>query len=131
MPPAGPFAFIEACFRRPAPFTPIWLMRQAGRHMAEYRAMRARFGFLELCKTPEAAAEVTLQPVERLGVDAAILFADILLVLEPLGVGLEYSKGDGPLIYRPVRTGADVDRLKEVEPDKNLSFVFEAVRQCR
>ena len=76
-------------------------MRQAGRYMPEYRAVRARLGFLELCKNPEAAAEVTLQPVERLGVDAAILFADILLVLEPLGVGLEFTRGDGPLIEPP------------------------------
>ena len=79
-------------------------MRQAGRYMPEYRAMRARHGFLELCKNPDAAAEVTLQPIERLGVDAAILFADILLVLEPLGVGLEFTKGDGPRIHRPVRS---------------------------
>ena len=81
-------------------------MRQAGRYMPEYRAVRARLGFLELCKNPEAAAEVTLQPVERLGVDAAILFADILLVLEPLGVGLEFTNGDGPRIERPVRSAA-------------------------
>ena len=99
--------------------------------MEEYRKLRAQYGFLELCKRPDLAAEITVIPVERLGVDAAILFADILLLLEPMGVGLEYSKGDGPLIHRPVRTGADVDSLKEVEPDKNLSFVFETVRQCR
>jgi uroporphyrinogen decarboxylase len=106
-------------------------MRQAGRYMEEYRKLRAQYGFLELCKRPDLAAEITVTPVERLGVDAAILFADILLLLEPMGVGLEYSKGDGPLIHRPVRTGADVDGLKEVEPEKNLSFVYEAVRQCR
>src|SRR6266567_2319253 len=95
--------FLLACRRQPTTVTPIWLMRQAGRYMPEYRAMRARHRFLELCKNPQAAAEVTLQPVERLGVDAAILFADILLVLEPLGVGLEFTKGDGPHIQRPVR----------------------------
>src|SRR6266851_263063 len=107
MPPAVPAAaFLDACLRRATPFTPIWLMRQAGRYMPEYRAVRARLGFLELCKSPEAAAEVTLQPVERLGVDAAILFADILLVLEPLGVGLEFTRGDGPRIERPVRSAA-------------------------
>jgi uroporphyrinogen decarboxylase len=99
--------------------------------MEEYRKLRAQYGFLELCKRPDLAAEITVTPVERLGVDAAILFADILLLLEPMGVGLEYSKGDGPVIHRPVRTAADVDRLKDVEPGKNLSFVFEAVRQCR
>ena len=86
--------FLLACARQATPFTPVWLMRQAGRYMPEYRAMRARHGFLELCKSPAAAAEVTLQPVERLGVDAAIVFADILLVLEPLGVGLEFTRGE-------------------------------------
>jgi uroporphyrinogen decarboxylase len=131
MPPAGPFAFIEACFRRPAPFTPIWLMRQAGRYMAEYRAMRARFGFLELCKTPEAAAEVTLQPVERLGVDAAILFADILLVLEPLGVGLEFTRGDGPRIGRPVRTAAAARALGPLVVEDALGYVFDTVGRVR
>ena len=79
-------------------------MRQAGRYLPEYRAMRTRLGFLELCKTPDAAAEVTLQPVERLSVDAAILFADILLIVEPLGVGLEFEKGEGPVIHRPLRS---------------------------
>jgi len=106
-------------------------MRQAGRYMEEYRKLRAQYGFLELCKRPDLAAEITVTPVERLGVDAAILFADILLLLEPMGVGLEYSKGDGPVIPRPVRTAADVDALREVAPEKNLSFVFDAVRKCR
>jgi uroporphyrinogen decarboxylase len=99
--------------------------------MEEYRKLRAQYGFLELCKRPDLAAEITVKPVERLGVDAAILFADILLLLEPMGVGLEYSKSDGPVIHRPVRASADVDRLKEVEPEKNLSFVFETVKKCR
>ncbi len=106
-------------------------MRQAGRYMEEYRKLRAQFGFLELCKRPDLAAEITVTPVERLGVDAAILFADILLLLEPMGVGLEYSKGDGPVIPRPVRTAADVDALKEAAPQKNLSFVFDSVKKCR
>jgi len=95
--------------------------------MKEYRDIRAKFGFLELCKNPELATEIALLPVERLGVDAAILFSDILLLLEPMGVGLEYSKNDGPVIHRPVRTGADVDRLLEVDPKKSLPFVFETV----
>ena len=93
----------------------MWLMRQAGRYLPEYRAMRERMGFLELCKTPDAAAEVTVMAVEQLGVDAAIIFADILLVLEPLGVGLEFTKGDGPTIHRPVRARGDVDGLAEVD----------------
>src|SRR5260370_338888 len=109
---AAASVFLDACRRRPTAFTPVWLMRQAGAYMPEYRAMRERHGFLELCKNPQAAAEVTLQPGERLGVDAAILFADILLVLEPLGVGLEFTRGEGPHIERPVRSAADVARLE-------------------
>jgi uroporphyrinogen decarboxylase len=124
-------AFLLACARQPVPFTPVWLMRQAGRYMAEYRAMRRRYGFLELCKNSEAAAEVTLQPVDRLGVDAAILFADILLVLEPLGVGLEFTRGEGPRIERPVRSAADVDRLPPVRVEEAVPFVFETVRLVR
>ena len=116
--------FLRACRREATPFTPVWLMRQAGRYMPEYRALRARYGFLELCKNPEAAAEVTLQPVERLRVDAAILFADILLVLEPLGIGLEFTQGDGPRIHRPVRSHDDVKRLEPVAVDEALPFVF-------
>src|ERR1700745_3744910 len=95
--------FLTACRREKTPYTPVWLMRQAGRYMEEYRKLRSQYGFLELCKNPELAAEVTVTPVDRLGVDAAILFADILLLLEPMGVGLEYSKDDGPVIHRPVR----------------------------
>ncbi|HUO62747.1 MAG TPA: uroporphyrinogen decarboxylase [Terriglobales bacterium] len=127
----APSVFLDACRRRPTAFTPIWLMRQAGRYMAEYRAMRERWGFLELCKNPQAAADVTLQPVERLGVDAAILFADILLVLEPLGVGLEFTKGGGPHIHRPVRSASDVERLAPVAVDDAVGFVFETVRLAR
>ena len=99
--------------------------------MPEYRAIRARHGFLELCKNPEAAAEVTLQPVERLGVDAAILFADILLIVEPLGVGLEFGVGDGPRIARPVRGDADVARLGAVDVDSALGFVFDTVSRVK
>jgi uroporphyrinogen decarboxylase len=114
--------------RRPTPFTPVWLMRQAGRYLPAYRALRARRAFLELCKTPQLAAEVTLQPIERLGVDAAILFADILLVVEPLGVGLEFAKGEGPVIQRPVRSEADVARLARIDVPSAVGFVFETVR---
>jgi len=128
---AAASVFLDACRRRPTAFTPVWLMRQAGRYMPEYRAMRERHGFLELCKNPQAAAEVTLQPVERLGVDAAILFADILLVLEPLGVGLEFSKGEGPHIERPVRSAADVARLGRADVEASVGFVFETVRLAR
>ena len=122
---------LAACRRRPAPFTPVWLMRQAGRFLPEYRAIRARFGFLDLCRTPDAAAEVTVLPVQKLGVDAAILFADILLVVEPLDVGLEFAKGEGPVVHRPVRTAADVERLVERDPMETVPFVFETVRRAR
>jgi uroporphyrinogen decarboxylase len=105
-------------------------MRQAGRYMPEYRAVREKLGFLELCRNPDAAAEVTVTAATRLGVDAAIIFADILLVLEPMGVGLEFTRGDGPVIRRPVRTAADVDRLAPVEPSA-LGYVMEAVRRAR
>ena len=123
--------FLAACRREAVPHTPVWLMRQAGRYMEEYRTLRAQYAFLELCKKPDLAAEITVTPVERLKVDAAILFADILLILEPMGVGLEYSKGDGPMIHRPVRTGKDVDGLKDFDPEKELSFVYEAVKKTR
>jgi uroporphyrinogen decarboxylase len=102
-------------------------MRQAGRYLPEYRAMRERFGFLELCRNPDAAAAVTLEPVNRLGVDAAILFADILLVVEAMGVGLEFAHGEGPVVRRPVRSYADVRRLAPVDPRDATPFVFETV----
>jgi uroporphyrinogen decarboxylase len=122
---------LRAARREPTDFTPVWLMRQAGRYLPEYRAMRERFGFLDLCKNPDAAATVTLQPVDRLGVDAAILFADILLVVEPMGAGLEFTKGEGPVIRRPVRSLADVGRLCPVDPREATPFVFETVRIVR
>jgi len=123
--------FLKACRREPTPYTPIWLMRQAGRYMPEYRAVRSRLGFLELCKDADAAAEVTVTAVERLGVDAAIIFADILLILEPMGVGLEYSKGDGPVLHNPIRTAADVEAMPDVDAAAGVPFVYDAVRQAR
>src|SRR2546428_12050544 len=124
---APDFPLLRAARRERTAFTPLWLMRQAGRFLPEYRAMRARYGFLELCKNPEAAAEVTLQPIDRLGVDAAILFADILLLVEPLGVGLEFAKGEGPVIHRPVRGAVDVARLPG-DVGAAVPFVFDTVR---
>src|SRR5918911_676285 len=123
--------FMRACRRETVPYTPVWLMRQAGRYMREYREVRARTSFLELCKTPELAAEVTVTAVERLGVDAAIIFADILLIVEPLGLRLEFGKGEGPIIHDPIRTGRDVDRLLEVETVEALNYVYEAIRLTR
>jgi uroporphyrinogen decarboxylase len=106
-------------------------MRQAGRCLPEYRRIRERLSLLELCRTPDAAAEVTVQPIERLGVDAAILFADILLVVQPFGLGLDYAKGEGPVIARPLRTRDDVARLPDVDPEDAVPFVFDTVRLAR
>jgi len=122
---------LRAARREATPVTPVWLMRQAGRYLPEYRAMRERHGFLELCRTPEAAAEVTLQPVRRFALDAAILFADILLIVEPLGVGLEFARGEGPVIHRPVRSEADVARLEPIDVESSVGSVFETVRLVR
>jgi uroporphyrinogen decarboxylase len=121
--------FLAACRREGTPYTPVWLMRQAGRYMEEYRKLRAQHGFLELCKNSDLAAEITVKPVEVLGVDAAILFADILLPLEPMGVGLEYTKGDGPVIHHPVSSRTHVEQLLEFDPQEALPFVFEAARK--
>lgn len=122
---------MKACRREPVPYTPVWLMRQAGRYMREYREVRARTTFLELCKTPSLAAEVTVTAAERLGVDAAIIFADILLILEPMGIDLEFAEGEGPVIHNPVRNGGDVKRLREVEDAGALGFVYEAIALTR
>ena len=122
---------MRACRREAVPYTPIWLMRQAGRYMREYREVREKTTFLELCKNPALAAEVTVTAVERLGVDAAIIFADILLILEPLGIELEFAKGEGPVIHNPVRKPSDVDRLRELDDPNALEFVYEAITQTR
>jgi uroporphyrinogen decarboxylase len=121
--------FLAACRRETTPYTPVWLMRQAGRYMQEYRKLRAQYDFLELCKKPDLAAEIAVTPVERLGVDAAILFADILLLLEPMGVGLEYTKDGGPVIHHSVSSRTHVEELLEFDPQQALPFVFEAVHK--
>ncbi|HSU90587.1 MAG TPA: uroporphyrinogen decarboxylase, partial [Sporolactobacillaceae bacterium] len=118
---------MKACRREAAGYTPIWLMRQAGRYMPEYRRVRDRHGFLEMCRRPELAAEVTVTAVDRLKVDAAIIFADILLPLIPMEVGLHYESGDGPVIDRPIRTAADLERIPAIDPDA-LSFVGESIK---
>ncbi|MHC5537185.1 uroporphyrinogen decarboxylase [Singulisphaera rosea] len=122
---------LKACRRESTPTTPVWLMRQAGRYMAEYRELRAKVSFLELCKDPSLATEVTVTAAERLGVDAAILFADILLILEPMGLDLEFAKGEGPVIHNPVRTGEDVDRIRRLGDVTPLDYVFRAVTSIR
>jgi uroporphyrinogen decarboxylase len=124
-------SFIKACRREQTSVTPVWLMRQAGRFMPEYREIRAKVGFLELCKTPALATEVTVMAQEMLGVDAAIIFADILLPLEPMGMALEFTKGDGPQIHNPIRQASDVDALKNVDAKESLSFVLEAITMTR
>src|SRR5215210_8927435 len=120
--------FMRACRREQVPHTPVWLMRQAGRYMKEYREVRAKFSFLEMCKQPEVASEVTVYAAHRLGVDAAIIFADILLIVEPMGLDLEFAKGEGPVIHNPVRAAADLARLREVEDVSALDYVYEAIR---
>jgi len=122
--------FLKACRREPVDYTPVWFMRQAGRYMAEYRALRAKHSILELCKTPELAAQVTLQPIDRFPLDAAIIFADILLPLEPMGLSLEFAEGEGPVIHNPVRDHAAVERLNIIDGGE-LDYVAEAIRQAR
>jgi uroporphyrinogen decarboxylase len=123
--------FLRACHREPVDVIPVWFMRQAGRYMPEYRAIREKHSLLEICYQPELAAEVTMQPVRTLGVDAAILFADILLPVIPLGLGLEFSKGEGPVIARPVRTLGDLAALREVHAETDLGYVMDAIRILR
>lgn len=122
--------FLRACRREPVDRTPIWMMRQAGRYMPEYRALRAKHSMLELCKSPELACEVTLQPVVH-GVDAAILFADILLPLEPMGAPFEFAKGEGPVVHDPVTDRAGVDRLRVCDPEDGLGYVLAAIKLIR
>lgn len=123
--------FLKACKREAVDYTPVWFMRQAGRYMAEYRAIRQKYTLLTICKTPELAAQVTLQPVEKLGVDAAIIFADILLPLEGMGIQLEFAQGEGPVIHNPIRDKAAVETLRLVEPEEMVPFTLEAIRIVR
>jgi len=123
--------FLRACRGRPVERLPVWMMRQAGRYLPEYRALRRRHDFLTLCKTPSLAAEVTLQPVELVGVDAAIIFADILLPLEAMGAELRFVKGDGPVFPQPVRSSEDAGRLRRPDVESSLGYVFEALRLVR
>ena len=122
--------FLKACRREPVDCTPVWFMRQAGRYMKEYQAVRAKHSILEVCKTPELAAQVTLQPIDRFPLDAAIIFADILLPLEPMGLPFSFSEGEGPVIQHPIRDGAAVERLKVID-GQELSYVEAAIAQAR
>lgn len=119
--------FIRACKKQDVERTPIWIMRQAGRYLPEYRAVRAKSDFLTMCKTPELAAEVTIQPVDLVGVDAAILFSDILVIPEAMGMHLEMNEGKGPVFPNPIRTFEDAKKLKDIDPAKELKYVLDAV----
>ncbi len=122
--------FLQACRREPVDATPVWFMRQAGRYLPEYREVRSQHGILEMCKTPELVEQVTLQPVERLAVDAAIIFADILLPIEPMGLKLTFEAGEGPVIHNPIRTADDVAALRPLPPG-DLDYVCQAIRRTR
>ena len=123
--------FLKACRREPVDVTPVWFMRQAGRYMAEYRALRQRYSLLEICAQPDLATEVTLQPVNRIDVDAAILFSDLLLPLEPMGLPFDFIKGEGPQIEQPINDAADIDRLRMFEPREKLAHVLTAIVQIQ
>jgi len=124
--------FLRALRREPVDCTPVWIMRQAGRYLPEYRATRARAGsFVNLCKTPELACEVTLQPISRFPLDAAILFSDILTIPDAMGLGLSVHEGEGPRLAHPVRTRADIDKLGVPDPEGELRYVMDAVRLIR
>lgn len=125
------FRFLKACRREPVDVTPVWFMRQAGRYMSEYRALRQRYSLLDICRQPDLATEVTLQPVRRIEVDAAILFSDLLLPLEPLGLPFDFIKGEGPQLERPIGDAADIARLRHFEPRESLAHVLEAIRQVQ
>lgn len=127
----GDHVFLRACRREATEYTPVWLMRQAGRYMEEYREIRRKVGFLDLCKSPDLAAEVTLLPVRKLGVDAAIIFGDILLPLEGMGIGLEFAKGGKPLIRNPIRGKTDIERLRPIEPDEHVPFFLKTIEIVR
>ncbi|HWI54416.1 MAG TPA: uroporphyrinogen decarboxylase family protein, partial [Desulfobacteria bacterium] len=123
--------FLKACRREEVDYTPVWLMRQAGRYMPEYMEIRNKSDFLTMCKTPEIACEVTLQPVDRLGVDAAILFADILLPLDGMGINLAFAKNEGPVISNPVRTAQDVENIRVIDAEEATPYVMEAIKLLR
>lgn len=119
--------FLRACKREPVERTPIWIMRQAGRYLPEYRAVREKADFLTMCKTPELASEVTIQPVDILGVDAAIIFSDILVIPEAMGMHLEMQEAKGPVFPNPIRRESDFKGLRDISPEKDLKYVLDAV----
>ena len=127
----GSERFLKACRMEPVDCTPVWFLRQAGRYMAEYRSIRQRYRLLEMFKSPELVAEVTLQPLKAFSVYAAIIFADILLPLEGMGVGIDFAEGEGPVIHRPVRRLADAEQLRAADPQEDLGYVLQGLRMVR
>ncbi len=123
--------FLRACRRQPVDATPVWFMRQAGRYMPEYRELRRRYSLMQICREPELAVAVTLQPLEAIEVDAAILFSDLLVPFTPMGLDFDFVKGEGPAIEHPVRAEADVGRLRRFEPREALAHVLETIRLLR
>ena len=127
-PASGGSRFMRACLRQPVDRTPVWFLRQAGRYMPEYQAVRRAHTLIEICKRPELAAEVTITAAEKLGVDAAIIFADLLLPLEPMGLDFEFQAGEGPKVHRPLRSAADINALR-TDRTADLGYVAEAIRK--
>ncbi|HEY4033557.1 MAG TPA: uroporphyrinogen decarboxylase [Ktedonobacteraceae bacterium] len=127
----GVARFLDACHLRQSDATPIWFMRQAGRCLADYRDLRKKYDILTMAKTPELCTQVTLMPVQKLGVDAAVLYADIMLPLEPMGISLEIEPDLGPIIHNPVRTMKDVEALRPIKAEESVSFVMDAIRMVR
>src|SRR5690606_33775172 len=124
--------FLRALLREPVDVTPVWMMRQAGRYLPEYREVRAKAGnFMNLCQNPELACEVTLQPLKRYALDAAILFSDILTIPDAMGLGLYFEQGEGPKFHKPVRRAGDVDALPIINTEKDLPYVLDAIRLIR
>lgn len=130
-PPSHQSRMMKALRREPVDCMPIWMMRQAGRYMGEYREVRAKTGFLDLCRNPELCAEVMLTAVARLGVDAAIIFSDLLPILQPMGMDLEFAAGEGPVIHNAIHDASRVDTLRELDDPGALDFVYETVRRTR
>ena len=131
LPSTGRTRFLDACYRRPPDATPVWFMRQAGRSFAEYRELRKKYGILEIAKTPELSTQVTLMPVHTFGVDGAVLYADIMLPLEGMGVSLEIEPEVGPIIHNPIRTMKDVEALRVLDAQETVPYVLETVRMVR
>ncbi len=125
------YRFLKACRKEEVDCTPVWMMRQAGRYLKKYRDMRKKYSFLEMCKTPELAVEVTLMPFEEIDVDAAILFSDILIPVEAMGIDLEFVESKGPIMNNPVRTAGDIEKLRVIDPGEDVPFVMDSIKLLR